>query len=259
MTTATCDVLAEHLNQLLGVPQHPDYPHALNGLQIANRSPVHRIGASVDLSLRVIEAARAAGANFLIVHHGMFWGGLQPIVGKEYVRVRALMDADIAVYSVHLPLDSHAELGNAVLLARRLGLQPNGGFAKHDDVYVGVRGECDVATAELVQRVTTFSAEHDTTVRTTPIRAGQHTLRWAICTGAGASTSTLHDAASEHIDTLLVGEGPHHTAVDAEERSITVIYAGHYATETLGVQAVAQRVSAEYDIPWIFLAAPTGL
>jgi putative NIF3 family GTP cyclohydrolase 1 type 2 len=85
------------------------------------------------------------------------------------------------------------------------------------------------------------------------------TRRWAICTGAGASTETLREAEAGRIDTLITGEGPHHTAVEAPERGIVVIYAGHYATETLGVAAVAERIASESGIPWSFVNAPTGL
>ncbi len=259
MTAVRCDVLAGFLDGLLGVAQHPDYPHALNGLQLANRAPVTRIGAAVDLSLRAIDSARAGGINFLIVHHGMFWGGLQHIVGAGYKRLQSLLETDMAVYSVHLPLDSSPEFGNGVLLARRLGLHPSGPFARYNDLHLGVRGECDIPTTDLVEVIARFASEHLTTIRTTPISREQRTTHWAICTGAGASTDTLREAAVGDIDTLIVGEGPHHTAVDAAELGITVVYAGHYATETLGVQAIAQRAGAEYGLPWHFVPAPTGL
>jgi dinuclear metal center YbgI/SA1388 family protein len=217
------------------------------------------MGAAVDLSLRAIHAAQSSGVNFLIVHHGMFWGGLQRIVGTTYDRLRALLDADIAVYSVHLPLDSSPAFGNSVLLARKLGLVPTGGFAKFGDHYVGIAGDGDLATTQLVKAVAAFASEFATTVRTTPIAVDQRTKRWAICSGGGASSETLREAAAAGIDTFIVGEGPHHTAVDAAELNVTVIYAGHYATETLGVQAIAERAAAEYGLSWEFLPAPTGL
>ncbi|MEW5916112.1 MAG: Nif3-like dinuclear metal center hexameric protein [Gemmatimonadota bacterium] len=259
MTTIASAALAEYLSQLLDVPRHADYPHALNGLQVANRAPVHRIGAAVDLSQRTIAQAVDNNVNFLIVHHGLFWGGLQPLTGRLYERLRSLITADIAVYSVHLPLDSSDVFGNSLLLAKRLGLVPNGQFAKYGERFVGVRGESDLATADLVATTTKFVAAHESAVRTTEIRSGQRTRRWAICSGAGASSDTLREAAADAIDTLIVGEGPHHTAVEATELGITVIYAGHYATETLGVQALAEHASTHYGIPWTFLAAPSGL
>lgn len=259
MTTLGCGELAEYLDQLLNVASHPDYPNAINGLQVANRGAVKRIGAAVDLSLRTIERARAVDVNFLIVHHGMFWSGVQALVGRYYSRVRALIESDMAVYSVHLPLDSSSEFGNSLLLARRVGLSPSGLFAKYGAVHMGVRGEGDVATAELATRIADFAAEHGSTIRTTPMDSQRRTRRWAICTGAGASSETLREAATERIDTLVVGEGPHHTAIEADELGVALIYAGHYATETLGVQAIAQRASNDHGLPWVFVSAPTGL
>ncbi len=259
MTTVTSASLAEYLDRLLDVSEHADYANALNGLQLTNQAPVRRIGAAVDLSLRAIQAARSSGVNFLIVHHGMFWSGLQRIVGTTYERLRALLDADIAVYSVHLPLDSSPSFGNSALLAKRLGLTATGAFAKYGEHHVGVSGEGDLATGDLVRAVATFVGEFATMVRTTPVAPERRTKRWAICTGAGASNETLREAAAAQIDTLIVGEGPHHTAVDAAELNLTIIYAGHYATETLGVQAIAERAAAEYGLSWEFLLAPTGL
>jgi dinuclear metal center YbgI/SA1388 family protein len=220
---------------------------------------VQRIGAAVDASSRIIAKAVDAGVNFLIVHHGMFWGGLQPITGRLYERVHALVTADVAVYSVHLPLDSHAVYGNSFLLATKLGLTPNAPFAKYHERFVGVQGVSNVATSDVVAAVQAFAVAHESTVRTTRIAPGQRTVHWAICTGAGASTDTLREAATNGVDTLIVGEGPHHTAVEAEELGITVLYAGHYATETLGVQAIAAHASEKFRIPWTFLSAPSGL
>ena len=259
MSIVTSASLAEYLDRLLDVSRHADYPNALNGLQLANRANVRRIGAAVDLSVRTIQAAQSTGVNFLIVHHGMFWGGLQRIVGATYDRLRALLNADIAVYSVHLPLDSSAEYGNSALLARKLGLVPTGSFATFGDRHLGVSGEADLSTTELVRTVAAFASEFATAVRTTAVAQNQRTKRWAICSGAGASSETLREAVAAGIDTLIVGEGPHHTAVEATELGVTVIYAGHYATETLGVQAIAERAAAEFEVQWEFLSAPTGL
>jgi putative NIF3 family GTP cyclohydrolase 1 type 2 len=93
----------------------------------------------------------------------------------------------------------------------------------------------------------------------TPIEPGRLTRQWAICTGAGAGVETLREAAARGIDTLIVGEGPHWTAVDGPEAGLVIIYAGHYATETLGVRALAAQVSDRFGIPHEFINAPTGL
>lgn len=251
--------LTEYLDGYLRIAEIPDYPPALNGLQVANRGEVNRIAAAVDVSHRTIEGAIAARADLLLVHHGAFWSGLQPIRGASYDRLRALLENDVAIYASHLPLDLHAELGNGVLLARELGLEPSGGFARHMGIDVGVRGESDVATSELIARADDFARHHGGSARATPAAGARRTRRWAICTGAGASADTLREAAGSAIDTLIVGEGPHWTAVEAEEAGLVIIYAGHYATETLGVAALARHVGERFDLPWSFVEAPTGL
>ncbi len=251
--------IAGHLDALLGTEVVPDYPGALNGIQVANRGPITRIAVSVDASRRVIEATIRAEANLLVVHHGLFWSGVQPLTGVTYERLRLLFTHDVAVYSSHLPLDAHPRFGNNALLARRLGLEPSGGFARYRTIDVGVRGECDRETIDLVRELDVFARSHGGSVRSTEVAPGRRTRRWGICTGAGASTDTLAEAQSLDLDTLIVGEGPHHTAVAADELGLAIVYAGHYATETVGVRALADYLTTTFDIPSTFIAAPTGL
>jgi dinuclear metal center YbgI/SA1388 family protein len=251
--------LAARLDEMLRVGGHPDYERALNGLQFDHRGPVRRVAAAVDVSQRTITEAAARRANFLIVHHGLFWEGARRVVGATYVRTRALIEHDIALYAAHLPLDSHPELGNNALLSRELGLEGSGPFATFLGVPIGMQGTADVSTASLLSMADAFSRRHGGVARASRFDADRRTQRWAICTGAGASSETLREAEEAGVDTLIVGEGPHHTAVEAPERGIVVIYAGHYATETLGVAAVAERIAGESGLPWEFVDAPTGL
>lgn len=251
--------IAEHLDALLDTRSIPDYPGALNGIQLANQGAIGRIAAAVDVSRRVIDEAIRVQANLLVVHHGMFWGGAQPITGVTYERLRMLLEHDIAVYASHLPLDAHPTVGNNVLMARSVGLEPNAGFARYRTIDIGVRGECDVETLELWQRTDGFARRHGGIARSTIIPVGHRTRRWAVCTGAGASSDTLIEAQTLNIDTLIVGEGPHYTAVAADDMGLVVFYAGHYATETLGVRALAEHLTTTFGIPSTFIAAPTGL
>jgi dinuclear metal center YbgI/SA1388 family protein len=237
----------------------PDYPGALNGLQLQNSGQVARVAAAVDCSTRAVMAAAARGADLLLVHHGMFWGGAAPLVGAAFERVRTAMEKGIAIYSSHIPLDLHPRWGNNVLLARELQLTPTAGFAELRGVAVGVRGETDVPTADLRKRAAEFSARHGSTLVCTPLREQQRTQRWAMCTGAGASSDTLREAADLGIDTLIVGEGPHHTAVQAVDSGLTIMYLGHYATETLGVIALANEIATRFGVESSFIEAPTGL
>lgn len=257
MSTAT--ELAQMANELLRCRETPDYSPALNGLQVDNRAPVTRIAAAVDCSLRTIRGAIDAKANLLVVHHGLFWGGLQPLTGAHLARVRLLLAHDIALYSAHLPLDAHETFGNSFLLARELGLSPAGGFARYQTVFCGVQGTADLPTVELVTACDAFAARHGGRAIASPMVSDRRTRRWAVVTGAGISAETMREAVDCGLDTIITGEGPHWSAVDAEEKGLAVVYAGHYATETLGVRALAEWLAARAGVPCTFVAAPTGL
>lgn len=257
--TAPLEAIARYLDAHLGVSIIPDYPNAVNGVQCAHRGPVRAVASAVDASEQTIRLAAAAGANLLLVHHGLFWGGLQPLTSHRYTRVRLLFDHDMAVYAVHLPLDAHSRFGNSRLLANLLGLTVDGGFAYHEGTPCGVQGTADVATAELFASVDSFSRTNGGAAVASAVAPHQRTKRWAICSGVGAGVSTLNEASAASIDTLIVGEGPHWTAVDAPERGLTIVYAGHYATETLGVRAVGADLAQTFGIPHHAVDAPTGL
>ena len=251
--------LVRHLDELLETELIPDYPNAVNGLQLANSGTVSKVAAAVDFSSASVAGAIREEADCLVVHHGMFWSGLEPVRGPGYERMKQLIDNDVAVYASHLPLDRHDRLGNNVLLAAELGLTPSAGFARFQTIDIGVRGDADIDTAELASRADAFAATHAGSLRTTPITKGRRTKHWAICTGAGASAETLREAAEHGIDTLIVGEGAHWTAVHAADNDLVILYAGHYATETLGVRALSQHLSDRFSLPSIFLPIPTGL
>ena len=255
----TLSAIADHLDRLLRTREIPDYPSALNGVQLENQGEIVKVAAAVDFSRRIVEQTVLSRANLLIVHHGMFWSGLRPLTGQFYARIAPLIRHDIAVYASHLPLDCHPELGNNALLARELGLEPKGGFARFQNIDVGVQGETEIATTALLDRVRAVSTRHKGAAIASSISDSRMTRHWAICTGAGADAATLREATEAGIDTLIVGEGPHYTAVDAADAELAIIYAGHYATETFGVQALTAHVSDEFGLPWTFLEAPTGL
>jgi dinuclear metal center YbgI/SA1388 family protein len=258
MSVQLADV-ARHLDELLRVAETPDYPPALNGVQVGHRGPVTHIAAAVDASQRTIAMAAEAKANLLLVHHGLFWSGLQPVRGPSERRLRALFADDIAVYSAHLPLDAHERFGNSALLAGELGLESNAPFARYQSIHCGVRGIADEHTTALVERIRAWAEPLGRHTVCSRIPSGHRTKHWAICSGSGAQAETLREAYALSIDTLIVGEGPHWSAVEAEEHGLVIVYAGHYATETLGVRALAAHVAERFGIPWTFLHAPTGL
>jgi dinuclear metal center YbgI/SA1388 family protein len=251
--------LVAFLDSTLNTAGIPDYPNAVNGLQLENVGDIEHVASAVDFSSESVTGAVNAGARLLIVHHGMFWSGIQPITSHRHKRLWNLVTHDVAVYSSHLPLDVHPELGNNALLAKRLGLTPSGGFGKFQGLEIGLSGESDVPTRVISERAGDLAASFRGTLVTTPFTADRVTRRWGICTGAGADSSSLREAAQRGLDTLIVGEGPHHTAIEARELGIVVLYAGHYATETLGVRALGDRLAATFGIETTFIDVPSGL
>jgi dinuclear metal center YbgI/SA1388 family protein len=255
---AELSAIVRYLDDELRTSEVPDYDVALNGLQLANNGNVSRVAAAVDYSANTVAAAIRERADLLIVHHGMFWR-TQALVGAAYERLRAAIAGDLAVYGSHIPLDMHPTLGNNALLAAELRLESSGTFGRYKGVEIGVMGSVDVSTMELLDRIRAFSARYNTTAVSTPFTDSHKTRRWAIITGAGANTESLSEARERGVDTLIVGEGAHHTAVQAMELGLVVVYAGHYATETLGVCALADHVSKRFGVSWVFVDVPTGL
>src|SRR3989442_11572022 len=145
--------LAGYLDTYLRVADVPDAPAALNGLQLANAGDVTRVAAAVDLCEATVRMAAEQGADLLLVHHGLFWGGLRPLTGPAYRRVAGLMQKNIALYGVHVPLDLHPDVGNNAVLARQLGVTVRGGFGEEYGVQIGVWGELDAPRGALQQQL----------------------------------------------------------------------------------------------------------
>lgn len=232
-----------------------DYDGAVNGLQFENSGRVHRIAAAVDGSLTLVQRAVESGADLLLVHHGLFWGRTVPWTGRRAALIRTLVTGDLAVYSQHLPLDGHPELGNAAQLARALGFRRLRPFFNREGASLGVQTLLPRALSR-----TALCAELGRVLGAPPrlLPGGpDRCRRIGICTGGAGSE--LAQARGEGVDTLITGEGPHWTFALAEDLGINALYGGHYATETFGVKALAAELSRKFRIPWVFLDHPTGL
>jgi dinuclear metal center YbgI/SA1388 family protein len=245
--------LASYLDTYLRVADVPDAPEALNGLQVANSGDVTRVAAAVDLCEATVRMAAEQGSDLLLVHHGLFWGGLKPLTGPAYRRVAGLVKQNIALYSAHLPLDLHPEVGNNPCLARQLGVAVRGGFGEEYGVPIGVWGELDSSRGALQQQLAAMLGAAPRVMAFGP----EQVRRVGIVTGGAGSL--IAQARAAGLDTYITGEGAHHTFFDAEELGLNVFYAGHYATETLGVKALAEHLRAKFGLPWTFLDHPTGL
>lgn len=251
---ATLESIVLFLDDLLGTAGFPDYPNALNGLQAEGSGAPSRVGAAVDASEEVVRAAVDAGVDLLLVHHGLFWDGLRPLTGRHYRKLSALVNGGLALYSSHLPLDAHPEVGNSILLARALELEEAEPFGQARGVTTGWMARAQPEERRSFQA--RVAAAVDGPVRL--ISGGPGTVeRVAVVTGAAGSL--VEEAAARGADTLVTGEGGHQTYAAAMELGINLYYAGHYATETFGVRALAQRIEERFGLPWLFLDHPSGL
>jgi len=241
------------LDTYLRVAELPDSPAALNGLQVANGGTVTRIGAAVDASERTIVAAVQRACDFLLVHHGLFWLGAQPVTGRRYRKLKLLLDRGIAIYSAHIPLDVHPEVGNNVVLARELGVKLEGTFGEYHGVHLGVWGTLDLRREALCARLDELLG-----VRVRLVPGGPERLR-RVGVVSGAAAQMIGEAATLGLDAFVTGEGTHHTYFDALEERVNVYYGGHYATETWGVRALAAKLQEQFSVPWEFLDMPTGM
>ena len=242
------------LDKTLSVDSTPDYSAAHNGLQLENDGEVRSVVAAVDASEAVIQKAVDVGAELLIVHHGMFWHGVQKVTNAFYRKLKLAMDHNLAIYSSHLHLDVHPEYGNNALLANALGMgdaQPYGDFK---GAPLGLKQELSMTLPELLSSV---SKAVNCDVHHCPGGKNEVGMVGIVTGGAGSEVEKMHTLG---IQTFITGEGPHWSFPLAEELGMNVIYAGHYATETFGVIKMAEVVAEKFQmIEKQFIDHPTGL
>ena len=247
--------IAEELDRFLDAKNVADWPNALNGLQLENTSgAVAKIGAAVDASEATIRMAAERGVNLLLVHHGLFWQGAQPIRGAWFRKMKIALDADLAIYSAHLPLDLHPLVGNNALLCRALGLKKTEPFFFERGRHIGLKAAVKNLTRDTLIRK--LEAALGGPVK---ISAGGPERIKQVGVVTGGAGAEIAKAAAEGVDTFITGEGPHWSFVLAEELGVNVLLGGHYATETFGVKALADHLSKRLRVPWEFLDHPTGL
>jgi dinuclear metal center YbgI/SA1388 family protein len=253
-----CGALSERLDSLLDTDAYADLDASTNGLQVGPATqPVEHVAFAVDAAVETIDRARDAGADLLVTHHGIVWGGLDAVTGKSYRRIAPLIDDDLALYVSHLPLDGHQDLGNAAGVADVLDLGNRAPFGTIGDQYVGQRGQTAGTTTagEIRERLAAELDTKDQSIRM--LDFGPATIRdVAIVTGSGADW--LEEAIDAGADALVTGEGKGKLYHEAREVGVTVFLAGHYATETFGVRALQETVE-EWGLETTFIDCPTGL
>jgi dinuclear metal center YbgI/SA1388 family protein len=250
--TVRRDELVAYLDRYLRVASVPD--SSPNGLQVQGADRAARVAFAVDASVKTIGAAAKANASFLVVHHGLWWGRHEQIVGNMHARIAALIQHDVSLYAAHLPLDCHDEVGNNVELARMLSLTVDAPFGEYKGVQIGVA----TSSAKAIRRTTFVKAvERSLGTRAGVLPFGPASVRRvAIVSGGGAMLAEA--AARAGCDTLLTGESSHAAFHPAREAGVNVIFAGHYATETVGLEALRRHVQKRFGVGTVFVSAPTG-
>jgi dinuclear metal center YbgI/SA1388 family protein len=249
---------AERLDDRLDTDAYADVDASANGLQIGpDEAAVERAAFAVDAAAATIDAAADADADVLVTHHGLVWGGLERVTGREYDLVSRLVENDLTLYVSHLPLDGHETLGNAAGLAAYLGFtgeqEP---FGTLGPVTIGQRARA--SEPHTVDELCARLADLDTDGREPQVLDfGPDEVRdVAIVTGSGADW--LGEAVDAGVDALVTGEGKQQVYHEAREADMNVFLAGHYATETFGVERLADLVS-EWGVETTTLSHPTGL
>lgn len=238
------DHLQGEIDTYLDCARFTDY--CPNGLQVEGREEIARIVTGVTASLALIERAIALRADALLVHHGYFWRGEDPrIIRQKRKRLGLLLAADLNLFAYHLPLDAHGEVGNNVMLARRLGWSVQGRFGKQQ---LGCLGSAPQATiGQLAQAVARDLGRTPLVVGEADAPVGA--LAW--CTGG--AQDWIEDAWAAGARTFVSGEISEPTAHFAREMGITYLACGHHATERDGIRALGDHLAAHYGLDHVFI------
>ncbi len=237
--------LEVYLNQLLDIPRFRDY--CPNGLQVEGKDNIHTVISGVTASLDLLQAAVAANADAIIVHHGFFWRGEnERLVGLKHRRIALLMSHEVNLFAYHLPLDIHPDFGNNVQLGQKLGLVETGRFGEQDIAMHGKLTQT-MTLGELSKRISLTLLREPMTIGDSdkPIR------RVAWCTGA--AQSYFDEAIQLGIDAFITGEISEQTVHNARESGVAFISAGHHATERYGVQALGDHLAHQFGVTHQFI------
>jgi dinuclear metal center YbgI/SA1388 family protein len=244
------------IRRILALDEFSGDDAALNGLQAENATgTVEKAAFAVDVCLESIRRAVEWKADLLFVHHGLFWGKPLAVTGGHYRRLRALIEGDLALYAVHLPLDMHPELGNNAGLAHRIRLQEFEPFGEYKGVKIGVKGRLkEEMTLEQVVRLCSGGSEQGLKV----LPFGPEKISTVGIVSGGAAEEA-YQAIGEKLDLFITGDADHTIYHHCLEGRINVIFAGHYLTETAGVTLLAEKLEKETDLQTRFFDIPTGL
>ena len=230
--------------------------NSLNGLQVGNDGrEIGKIAFAVDASLESFKRAAEAGAGMLFVHHGLFWGDSPRLEGVHRERIKFLLDNNLCLYGVHLPLDQHPVLGNNAVLAKLLGIEEPEPFGLYHGRKIGYKGRLSspLTNEEACRRIS-FCDRPPLAV----YLFGKDENRTAGVVSGGAAEECLQ-ALEEGLDLFITGEPSHSYYHYALEGKLNYIAGGHYSTEVWGVRSIMEETANQLNIDTEFIDIPTGL
>jgi dinuclear metal center YbgI/SA1388 family protein len=221
-----------------------------NGLQVEGNKQVNKIGFAVDACMDVFEKAKEQNCDLVIVHHGLSWkDSLRYITDSNAERIKFLMKNDISLYGVHLPLDKHNELGNNIQLCKLFNVSNVKEFGEYHGDFIGFKGEFE---SEKILGDFVKEVEEKLDTKCKVLDFGRSNLK-TIAIVSGGAPDLIPEAAKKGVDVFLTGEGKLSAYHFAKEGNLNVIFAGHYATETLGVIALAKVIKEKFDVETVFI------
>ena len=244
--------LSHYLDSLLEINSIKDSPNAMNGLQVENTGKIEKIGLAVDLCQATIEMAVKSKCNMMFVHHGIFWGGLQTVRDQLYQKLSSMIQANLGLYSAHIPLDMHPVLGNNRTLADLIGLEHLETFGEYGGEKIGLKGQVVATNADELGK----KLQRKLGAPVKVIGKGKIETVGLVTGGAG---DMVGQAITEKLDCYITGEGANQHFHEAIEGNCVLMLAGHYATETGGVKSVGKYINEKFNIETEFLDYPTGM
>ncbi len=238
--------LCQFLNEYLEVDLYKDVSN--NGLQVEGRRNVEKVAFAVDACMESFKAAKKAGADVLVVHHGLIWGGIEYVTGIVKKRLEFLLKNEISLYAAHLPLDAHREVGNNATILRKIGIEPQEPFGEYKGVKIGYSAVTNTAVGDVIDvfdsiKVLSFGPERVKKV--------------AVVSGRGGFA--VREAIESGVELFITGEPEHEVYHLAREGNLNVAFLGHYESEKFGVESLKRLVEEKFGIETAFVDVPTNL
>ena len=252
---ANRDQITEFLSRELELDRFQDA--SLNGLQVEGATEISKLAVAVDAGLSVIQRAAQIDAQMLLVHHGIFWNKVEPVTGAHARTLRCLLENNINLSAIHLPLDAHPQLGNNAILAKLLklsDLKPAANFEGNTIGWIGTNSEGQ----DLKAITSTLGKLTGCVENFVSLNFGPDTPK-RICVVSGSGADQLYNFKKEGFDTLVTGEPKQFAYHFCKDNRLNAFFPGHYATETLGVCETARALAKRFDIEWELIDEPTGI